>query len=107
MNGDAAVDSNNHNMGIGAIIQNSKGEVMVAWSKKFSCLFSPIVIEAKTLGLSLSWARDVDLPLCLVESNTFSLVNHSNYKNFLRSVYGDLLIKVDNLCYHVMFRSIQ
>ena len=84
-------------MDYGAIIRNSKLEVIVAWSKKFSGLFSPSAIEPKPLGLSLSWARDISLPLCSVESDALLAVNHLNWKNFPCSVYGDLLKDVSHL----------
>ncbi|PON71169.1 hypothetical protein PanWU01x14_076080 [Parasponia andersonii] len=77
-------------MGIGAIICDSSGKVMVALSKNLASNLSPKVLEARAPCIRLLRANDVRLPVQSVESNALIVVNSNKNNKHELSVFGDL-----------------
>ncbi|PON86914.1 hypothetical protein TorRG33x02_172980 [Trema orientale] len=70
---------------MGAIVRDSTGRVIAALSKKFGGTFSTKDMEAKALCHSLHWAKNLDLPIQVVESDALTshqtLIGHFVVKN--------------------------
>ncbi|PON66311.1 Ribonuclease H-like domain containing protein [Trema orientale] len=69
MNVDVAINAKSCSVGVGAIIRNTKGEVIATLAKKVTGTLSAKTAEAKALVISLLWARDVGLNLQNLESD--------------------------------------
>ena len=92
MNIDATISVDDHSIGIGAAIRNSHGQVMAALAKKVNGAWSPKLVEAKALALSLLWA--ICLNLQIMESDALAIVNYLNKKSLDIIEFHDLLIDV-------------
>ncbi|PON38849.1 Ribonuclease H-like domain containing protein [Parasponia andersonii] len=71
---------------MGAIVRDSTGRVMAALSKKFTATFSTNKdMEAEALCHSLHWAKNLDLPIQVVESDALTIhqtfIGHFIVKN--------------------------
>lgn len=63
-------------MGVRAIIWNSNDETMAALSNNFKANLSSKEMEAKALGISPLWAKEVGQLLHIIKSNAQTMVNN-------------------------------
>uniref|UniRef100_A0A803QC75 Reverse transcriptase domain-containing protein n=1 Tax=Cannabis sativa TaxID=3483 RepID=A0A803QC75_CANSA len=96
LNVDAAIDVHQKVIGIGAIIRDSNGNVVAAYSKQQPGHFSSHEMEAIALFQSLNWVIQQQLPISLVESDALMVVNALRAPFNSISSFHDLI--VDVLC---------
>uniref|UniRef100_A0A803QQJ1 Reverse transcriptase domain-containing protein n=1 Tax=Cannabis sativa TaxID=3483 RepID=A0A803QQJ1_CANSA len=96
LNVDATVLSSHNKMGYGALIRDSRGEVLAALSKPATCNFKPQEMEAKAMFHALQWARQLHFQVELVETDFLVLVNSihvlsSSFLSFKDLILDDLI----------------
>uniref|UniRef100_A0A803P9Q2 Reverse transcriptase n=1 Tax=Cannabis sativa TaxID=3483 RepID=A0A803P9Q2_CANSA len=75
MNVDAAVDTTHNRTGFGAIVCDSNGSVVAAISKSNAGNLKLHEMEAKALCHGLQWARNLQLQISFVETDSVMVVN--------------------------------
>ncbi|KAM6564036.1 hypothetical protein CsatB_024034 [Cannabis sativa] len=93
-NVDAAVNPISKVLGVGAIVKNHKGEVIVAMSKPVQGCFISDEIEAKTLFHALNWISQLALPVTLGEADALRVSNFLNHEIWDLSCFSNLIFDV-------------
>ncbi|KAH7554597.1 hypothetical protein JRO89_XS12G0242800 [Xanthoceras sorbifolium] len=75
INCDAAVCSQGNRVGIGVIIGDSNGAVMLSASKTIEAGYSPSLAEAFAIHTGMQLAADSELLPAIVESYSLSVIN--------------------------------
>uniref|UniRef100_A0A803Q9X7 RNase H type-1 domain-containing protein n=1 Tax=Cannabis sativa TaxID=3483 RepID=A0A803Q9X7_CANSA len=95
LNVDAAVNSVNKVLGIGAIVRNHQGKVIAALSKPVQGCFRSDEMEAKTLFHSINWAIQLQLiPITHIETDALRVSSALNSTSIDLSSFSDLIIDV-------------
>uniref|UniRef100_A0A803PNX4 RNase H type-1 domain-containing protein n=1 Tax=Cannabis sativa TaxID=3483 RepID=A0A803PNX4_CANSA len=95
MNIDAATNVQDKKLGIGAVVCNYKGEVIVAFSKPAQGCFRSDEMEAKALFHSLNWATQHQLSIAHVKTDAQRVSNALNPSHRNLSCFTDL---IDDVC---------
>uniref|UniRef100_A0A803QFN7 RNase H type-1 domain-containing protein n=1 Tax=Cannabis sativa TaxID=3483 RepID=A0A803QFN7_CANSA len=97
INIDAALDSKMKKHILGVVVRNDHDQVVVGIISPVIGNVSLEIAEAKALLLALEWAKAVNLPVSVIESNCKSLVDkvNSSYCNY--SVISDLVSHIRHL----------
>ncbi|GLT37780.1 hypothetical protein SLA2020_120780 [Shorea laevis] len=91
INVDGAVSAHQRAYGMGAVAQNSSGEVVAAMSCKGQGVVCGIA-EACCLRKALQWARDLSFEKVIMESDCASLVTAMNsHLSYINSSLGTVL----------------
>ncbi|PON56783.1 Serine/threonine protein kinase [Trema orientale] len=93
----AAINKDMRTVGFGAIIRNSKGEVIAALSMKIVGTLSPEMAEAKVIKVALSWTRYVGINIQFLKSDALTVVKALNDGIISHSEFDDLLLDVFSL----------
>ena len=98
INCDAALSGSSSLAGVGIVIRDHCGMVMVASSQKFVATFTPQVAEAMAILQSLQLAIDSGLFPCCVESDAKVVVDWINSNKVLFSDIGSVISDIRRLC---------
>ncbi|XP_060969490.1 uncharacterized protein LOC133036774 [Cannabis sativa] len=94
LNVDAATNSKNLTLGMGAVVRNYKGDVIAALSKKVQGCLRSDEMEANALFHSLNWASQYQLLITIVETDALRVFSalKSNHNDL--SCFNDLITNV-------------
>ncbi|KAK3188793.1 hypothetical protein Dsin_028354 [Dipteronia sinensis] len=96
INTDAAIDATRKKVGIGIIIRDSSGAVMVSSSQSFDAGYDSQVAESVAILRGIQLALDTGLWQCTVESDAQVVVNLINSKSCVNS---DVDLIITNILY--------
>ncbi|XP_060965555.1 uncharacterized protein LOC133034481 [Cannabis sativa] len=74
LNTDAAVDKSNQRTSCGAVLRNSNGDIVAAFSKSIPGVFRPEIMEALALVNALKWLIDNQWTAHILETDSFLVV---------------------------------
>ncbi|XP_060965142.1 uncharacterized protein LOC133034133 [Cannabis sativa] len=97
LNIDAAIDTTKHTIGVGAVVRNSSGRAIAAFSMPTVGLYSSHEMEAKAMFLSLNWALQLQLQVSIVETDALMVSNALNNKLMAVSSFNDLILDITSL----------
>ncbi|KAL5753363.1 hypothetical protein ACOSQ2_023870 [Xanthoceras sorbifolium] len=106
INTDAAVDLNNSCFGLGIIVRNEEGLVLLSSSLFLQAGFLPEIAEATAILRGIQLALDAGLHPFVVESDNLNVVNLILAKEPPRSEIGLVISDILNLLVSVDFISI-
>uniref|UniRef100_A0A803QIB1 Reverse transcriptase domain-containing protein n=1 Tax=Cannabis sativa TaxID=3483 RepID=A0A803QIB1_CANSA len=97
MNVDATVDSTNNITGVGAVIRNSEGVVIAAFSKPLIGNFASHEMEAKVIFHNLIWASQLGIQFGHVETDALMVSNALYGRLNCITAFNDLIINISRL----------
>ncbi|KAL5816148.1 hypothetical protein ACOSQ3_024526 [Xanthoceras sorbifolium] len=78
LNSDAATSVKSNKVGLGVVVRNHLGQVLLSAASSLSSCFSPLLHEALALKRGLELARDASLSRLVLESDCATLVKSIN-----------------------------
>uniref|UniRef100_A0A803NTZ9 RNase H type-1 domain-containing protein n=1 Tax=Cannabis sativa TaxID=3483 RepID=A0A803NTZ9_CANSA len=94
LNVDAAINTADKILGIGAIIRNHDGQVVAALSKPVQGCFRSDEMEAKALFHALNWITQLSLKIDYVETDALRVSSAINNASSDLSSFSDLILDV-------------
>ncbi|KAM6583339.1 hypothetical protein CsatB_010341 [Cannabis sativa] len=94
LNVDAALLPSSNKHGYGAVITNSRGEVVASLSSPSKSGLPPIFAEAEALLRALSWCQAVRFPLAIIVSDCQNLVHRIQKFSHDRSALSGYISKI-------------
>ncbi|KAK3224706.1 hypothetical protein Dsin_004568 [Dipteronia sinensis] len=98
---DAAIDDVRCRIGIGIVIQDFNGFVLVLWSQALVTGFSAQVAGVVAIQRKLQFCKDCGLALYVLESDTTVVVKWINYGSHVDLDCGEILSDIWNLMYNL------
>ncbi|KAL5774840.1 hypothetical protein ACOSP7_012397 [Xanthoceras sorbifolium] len=84
-------------VGLGVVIRDSKGLVMLSSSRNLDACYSPNIAEAKAILFGMQLAIDSGLLPAVVESDSSSVISLINAKNSIFTDIGSILADIFDL----------
>ncbi|XP_060961871.1 uncharacterized protein LOC133032068 [Cannabis sativa] len=97
LNVDAAINQMTKTLGIGTIIRDHNGVVLVAISKSVQGYFRSNEMEAKALFHSINWASQLQIPVTNIETDALRVFNVLSITFLDLSSFSNLIFDVRNL----------
>uniref|UniRef100_A0A803NW04 Reverse transcriptase domain-containing protein n=1 Tax=Cannabis sativa TaxID=3483 RepID=A0A803NW04_CANSA len=94
LNVDAAINTTDKILGIGAIVRNHDGQVVAALSKPVQGCFRSDEMEAKALFHALNWITQLSLKIDYVETDALRVSSAINNASFDLSSFSDIILDV-------------
>ncbi|KAK0603911.1 hypothetical protein LWI29_010038 [Acer saccharum] len=91
VNCSAAMDKRRRRIGLGTVIRDSEGRVMACCSQVCDANFDLETAKAMAVYKGLKFWDDCGLGSCIVETDSFAVINNINKGGLLDSRYGSLL----------------
>ncbi|KAF5461926.1 hypothetical protein F2P56_017985 [Juglans regia] len=91
LNFDAAVDLKNRRIGIGIVIRDSNGEVMVTVCSRKDHVISPFIAECQALKRSIDLCKELGFGAVMMEGDAKGMIETVLAKEADESEYGQLI----------------
>uniref|UniRef100_A0A803PBG8 RNase H type-1 domain-containing protein n=1 Tax=Cannabis sativa TaxID=3483 RepID=A0A803PBG8_CANSA len=91
---DVALNDHKHKVGIGAVVTNSKGDIVASMSSPFDGILSPLFAEAKVLLWALRRCMVVRFPLDCIASDCQLLVHRVKHRWKDKSALSDVVEQI-------------
>ncbi|XP_042974660.1 uncharacterized protein LOC122306292 [Carya illinoinensis] len=97
LNVDGAFSSNGSVSGIGVIVRNSKGEVIMSAAKKELSVMTAVEVEALAIIRGLQLCIDLEIQNLVIESDSLLVVKEFNKQGSSKATFGNVIREAKEL----------
>lgn len=97
VNWDAAIDSANNQMGVGVIVKDHPGMIIVVISHTIGFILEPMVVEEITALYVAKFRHNLGLSIIILEGESLQVVNAVQYMGHNWSRYGYIVADIQSV----------